>query len=106
MREAVNDSPRRLHALVQGLPPEAATFRGDGPAWTQQDELLASAIEIVDAWGRQLLSALVAVHGGKVRLPEPVRIKHADRAEAPEPQKEKITTDPAEIAAFFAQRLG
>jgi len=105
LREAVGvDSPRRLLALIRGLPPEAAAFREDQPTWTQRDELLATLIEVTDAWGRQVVATLVALHGGKVRLPEPVRIQHPERAEAEEPEKH-ITTDAAEIAAFFHTRV-
>jgi len=66
--------------------------------------LLATLIEVTDAWGRQIVAALVAVHGGKVRLPEPVRVQHPERPEAEPPERE-ITTDAAEIAAFFRTRV-
>lgn len=65
--------------LVCGLPPDSATFRQDQPAWSQHDELIATSIEVTDAWGRQMVAALVAVNGGKVTLPEPLRIAHPDR---------------------------
>jgi hypothetical protein len=93
-------------ALVRGLPAEAAAFRDEQPNWTQQDELLASLIEVTDAWGRQIVSALVAVHGGKVRLPEGVRIKHEDRPEHEAPPKPTATSSADEIADFFRQKIG
>jgi hypothetical protein len=105
LREAVAlDTPRRLLALIRGLPPDAATFRDEQPSWTQRDELLATLVEVTDAWGRQVVATLVALHGGKVRLPEPVRVRHPERAEA-EPPEKHITTDAAEIAAFFKTRV-
>ncbi|HEV2791874.1 MAG TPA: hypothetical protein VGV69_11300 [Solirubrobacterales bacterium] len=95
------DSPRRLLALVAGLPTEAAIWRQEQSAWGQQDELLATCIEVVDSWGRQLLSALVAVHGGKLQgSSEPLRIRHPDRPEPEKPAAEPAT-DPAQIAAFL-----
>lgn len=88
---------------MTALPVEAAVWREERPAWTQQDELLATCAEVVDSWGRQLLSALVAVHGGKLEgKAEPLRIRHPDR---PEPEMEEARSqpksDPAEIAAFL-----
>lgn len=90
--------------MFNGLPEEAATWREDRPGWSQQDELLATCAELIDAWGRQLLSALVAVHGGSIgSLGEPLRIGHPDREE-PEPEpppKRAVTTDPSRISAFL-----
>lgn len=87
--------------MLGGLPAEAAVWREERPDWTQQDELLATCVEVVDSWGRQLLSALVAVHGGSLKDPsEPLRIRHPDRPE-PDPPAPEATTDPAQIAAFL-----
>jgi len=93
-------SLRRLNALVKGLPPEAAAFREDRPGWTQRDELQATAIEVTDAWGRQIVAAVVAVQGGKVTLPEPLRVEHPDRpkAEIAKKQKPRLAT-PADVGA-------
>jgi hypothetical protein len=97
---AVQDTPRRLLALIQGLPPDAATWREDTPNWSQQDELVASLIETTAAWGNQMVSALIAVHGGKPQSIEPVRIEHPDRPmpEKPKPKKRRLAT-PADVAA-------
>lgn len=94
-------SPRRLLALVTGLPAGAAVWREERSSWSQQDELLATCIEVVDGWGRQLLQALVAVHGGRLQgSSEPLRIRHPDRPESESPAA-KPATDPAQIAAFL-----
>jgi hypothetical protein len=80
---------------------EATVWREERSDWTQQDELLATCVEVIDAWGRQLVATLVAVNGGKLRdQGEPLRIRHPDREE-PEPQKKDVTTDPSRIAAFL-----
>jgi hypothetical protein len=57
-------------------------------------------IEVSDAWGRQIVSALVAVNGGKVTLGEPLRIEHPDRPKAAKPktQKPRLAT-PADVGA-------
>lgn len=79
-------------------------WREERSGWTQQDELLATCVEVIDAWGRQLVSTLVAVNGGRLREQgEPLRIRHPDREE-PEPQKPEVTADPAQIAAFLRSR--
>jgi hypothetical protein len=83
------------------LPADAAVWREERGGWAQQDELLATCIEVIDSWGRQLLQALVAVHGGKLEgSAEPLRIRHPDRPEPKEPAAKAIT-DPAQIAAFL-----
>jgi hypothetical protein len=87
--------------LVTALPLEAAVWQEERLGWSQQDELLATCIEVLDSWGRQLLQALVAVHGGKLQgTSEPLRIRHPDRPEPEEPAAKPIT-DPAQIAAFL-----
>jgi hypothetical protein len=63
--------------------------------------LAATAVEVSDAWGRQIVGALVATHGGKVRFPEPFRIQHPDRPEGESAKKK--TASPAEIRGFFAR---
>ena len=63
--------------LVQGLPENAALWRED--SWTRQDEMLASLLELTDAWGH----AMIAVHGGKMKgNPKPLHVK---RPWEPEP---------------------
>jgi hypothetical protein len=62
--------------------------------------LIATSIEVTDAWGRQMVTALVAVNGGKVTLPEPLRIEHPDRPKAParKSKKKPRLATPADVA--------
>jgi hypothetical protein len=89
--------------LLRGLPlDEAATWREDRekhPDWSQTDELLASLLELTDAWSR----AIVKVLGGK---PRGSALK-VPRPEAPQstPEKKEIETDPAVIAAWFRRHV-
>jgi hypothetical protein len=85
-----------LWALVHGLPPEASTWREDVPKWTARDEWAASTIEVIERWGTELLSGLIALGGSKPRLPRPERIEHPDRPE-PEPVKPKNVLSVAEF---------
>lgn len=93
---------RRLLALINGLPVEAAVWRQDKPSWNQDHELLASLIETIDRWGR-IQTDLAC--GKKVQVPAPVRVTHPDRPEPAAPPKPKVTTDIAEIAAFFQRHV-
>lgn len=89
-------------ALFNGLPLEAAVWREEHSAWTQQDELLATCVEMIDAWGRQLVSVLLAVNGAKAPdFGEPLRIRHPDREEPDPPPPPDVTNDPQRIAAFL-----
>lgn len=64
-----------------------------------RDEIAASQVEVLDLWGRRWLSA----QGLKQdKLPEAIRIPRPTEVER-EREKKKIETDPAKIAAFFAQ---
>lgn len=93
-------NPRRLWALVQGLPPDAATQRNRG--WTQADELAATQMELLDVWGRNLTQVLwVGLNlRGRPRFGEPLRIEHPGRAE---PEKKKQRASAAEVRDFFAR---
>lgn len=93
---------RRLWALVRHLPPESPVWANEG--WTHRDEIAARTMELVDGWGR--IQATVAGADPK-KLPKDAREYGAriQRPETPraEKPKKKITTDTAEIAAFFRQ---
>lgn len=72
-------SLRRLWALAKGLPRDAAVRKHN---WTQTDELLAGQIEGSDFWGRQIVTAIAALGGQKLRqrdLPRPIHIDHPER---------------------------
>jgi hypothetical protein len=90
--------------LVNGLPPEAATWRVDGQQWTTVHELLAALVERTDMWG--LANARLKT-GGKglpnhpLRVPRPgeeLRSLDADGSE----KKDRVVSDPREIAAWFS----
>lgn len=57
---------------MNGLPREAAAWRGDAEVtWTTQDELSAALLELTDRWGRQIV---VALGIKKDRLGPPLRV--------------------------------
>lgn len=99
-RELNATGVRRLLALIEGLPVDAAVWREDKPGWTQADELAALQIEMADMWGRILAMCLGAKSG---KLPKPPQLTHPDRVRLKE--KPRVTTDQAEIAAFFSRHL-
>jgi hypothetical protein len=83
-----------LWALVRGLPLDSATWRS---GWTQQDELMATQIEVTDRLGLRLARMF-----GAKSVPDPLRIEHPDR---PEPEQKRLTSKSAEIAAFFRKHI-
>jgi hypothetical protein len=93
--------------LVNGLPPEAATWRVEGRQWTNRDELLAIVAERVDAWG--LINARLHVdkkHQGQLPT-SPLQISRPTRTPTPEdstagekPKKDRYQKS-RERAAFF-----
>lgn len=90
--------------LVEGLPIEAATWREERPVWSTTDDLIAGLIQLTDTWGRRSLAAKGVP---KSKLPKPIQIEHPDRNRAAterQKRERKLTTDPNEIAAFFAAR--
>lgn len=104
LREAYQtESVRRVWALVTGLPAESATWVAD--AWTHQDEMLASAVELIDGWGRLHWVAL----GGDPRKVDDAREYGltVTRPTPPEPDHEVVhTTDTREIMRWFAEHSG
>lgn len=87
---------RRLCALIEGLPPDAALWRR-GRIWTDREELLAGQIESADSWFR-ILARGFGYKGNE--LPKPPQITHPDRHRA-EPVKRKPEQDPGAIRRFF-----
>jgi hypothetical protein len=68
---------------VNGLPPEASTWREDAPGWTNQDELVAVTAEIVG----HLRDVTIAHLTGAKKIPPFERLlEHPDR---PKPQAKK-----------------
>lgn len=66
---------RRLWALVNGLPRDAAVWREE-TQWSWERELAAALIEVHDMWGRNL--ALLS--GAKKKsLPKPIRVPRPGR---------------------------
>lgn len=91
---------RRFHALVMGLPPEAALWRR-GRLWTQAHELAATGIERGEHWGSALvqMSGRVLKDGAKVPV---ITLSHPDRVTAgPEKKKPASFED---VARMFGGR--
>lgn len=62
---------RRVLALIEWLPPDAAIWRANRTSWTDERELLATQIEVLDALRR----AFVVAHSKQgTRPPEPIRV--------------------------------
>jgi hypothetical protein len=93
--------------LLSGLPPDAAVRR-KGRAWSQSDELAATAIERNDYWSRMLV---IASRGLKNNPPPLPPIQHPDREPLADEQprgeeaKPRMST-PEEIRAFFGRLKG
>lgn len=76
---------RRLWVMVSGLPESAALYREE--RWTRQDEMLATLLELTDAWGRMN----VAVNGGKLRGPQkPLHVRRPWESEEEATGKVKL----------------
>lgn len=94
-------SPRRLWALVDGLPYDQAAFRReerreDRQRWNSQDEWSARIIESLEHWGPLSVMALSGAQGSKI--PHPQRLfDHPDR---PEPVGGKGASKPMSVAEF------
>ena len=89
---------RRLLSLIGGLPQTSAVWRAahdDG--WTQQDELLATIVDML-GMNNQLILAVNSKKGAK--LPEPVRFPRPwEKEEKTGLAREQSSTD--EVRAFF-----
>ncbi len=88
---------RRLWILIQGLPPDAALYRED--AWSREEEMLASLLELTDAWGH----AMVVVHGGKMKgHSKPLHVRRPWESEEQTKTVIKLS-DTAQLAALFGK---
>jgi hypothetical protein len=97
---------RRLWALIESLPPDAATWRVDLRGWSLADELAAQQIETVDLWGRLTFQALHGLLAGKrpKQMPDPIRIEHPGRVLRREPKP--VERDASNIRQFFNKMKG
>lgn len=86
-------------ALVEGLPPEAAIQRVGGEQWTSRDELLAAIAERVDAWG--LLHARLQMTKKQQKYLPKRSLEIPRPGEKQENTRDRVVTDPREIAAWF-----
>jgi len=97
---AAVEGPRRLWALVNGLPAEAAVWREE-MAWTLRDELAALQVELLDT----LIRAQIKLWTGKNARGRPIRVERPDRSKTlrrPEPRKARSTE---QVLDFFAKHF-
>jgi len=88
---------RRLRALIDGLPGDAAVWRED--VLPPVEERLAQLMERQDAWFRAIFGALT--HQERVPVPGDLEIvRPGDRTI---PEEKVIVTDSNTIAAWFAK---
>lgn len=85
--------------MVNGLPPDAATWRKS--AFPPAEEFLAQMLERSHAWNQSLLSALMGAK--KVSFPADVQIYRPDDERLLAP---RVETDPTAIAQWFTQNMG
>lgn len=89
---------RRLWVLIQGLPPDAAVWRQE-TAWTNQDELAAAHMELLDMWMR----IQVQIWTGNKPKGKPLRIERPNQTPEAPKAKRKRNPKPEEVIAFFGQ---
>ena len=88
-----------MRALIKGLPPESALARAVAPDmtdWRNQEELLATLIEVVDMSNRLYIQAHSEPHS---KAPEPIEIPRPYRKQEPPPKP----SSPQEVRDFFAK---
>lgn len=85
---------RRLHSLISGLPPNSALAREINPEldWGITEELLATALELIDLGNRQFVMA-----NSKKGTPAPKPIKIS----RPWESKIKRSATPSEIGELM-----
>lgn len=74
-------------------------WRADGQEWTTLHELLAINAELADQWG--LFGARMRVKHPENLPKESLRIPRPGEAQKKTEMKDRVVTDPREIAAFF-----
>ena len=87
---------RRLRALIEGLPGDAATWRQD--MLPPVEERIAQLTERQDEWFRAVFGALT--HQERVSVPGEVEIPRPGAHRIPE---RPVETDSRTIAAWFAK---
>jgi hypothetical protein len=87
---------RRLRALIEGLPGDAATWRED--MLPPVEERLAQLTERQDQWFRALFGALT--HSDQIRVPAEIEIVRPGAHKIPDSH---VVTDSRAIAAWFAR---
>lgn len=99
-------SARKAWALIQGLPPEAATFRVDGQQWTLVEELLATLAELTDQWGLFHAYLHADKKGRRVLPDKPLEVPRpkglVEQARKAEEDNEPVVTDVTVIQRFFS----
>jgi hypothetical protein len=95
-----DDTPRRVYALVRGLPPDAATWRSD--RWTPEMETAVFAIERNDQWLRALLDALL--NKKQIPIPGPLEINRPGEEPAPERKRVRPAAGLATLRQLAAPR--
>jgi hypothetical protein len=97
------EGPRRLLALINGLPSTAATWREDQPGWTQRDEWAAQTVE-----GIYLVAGLLFNAHFKGQMPDAPRVfDNPDRPGGePKPKSKPRLATPADLEAYARQKEG
>ena len=85
---------RRLLSLISGLPRESALTRAATDEWTQEDELLATVVDIIGVSNHMFLQAN-STKG--TRLPEPVHYPRPWEVTA----DAHVQSSKDEVRAFF-----
>lgn len=77
-------------------------WRPDTHGWTQQQELAAQQIEVVDAWSRVLYQTIYMAHSGgkKPKMPPVLDIDHPGRSQSSTAPR-RVEDDPDKITQFF-----
>lgn len=78
-----------MWALINGLPPDAAVWRVDGQQWTLHEELLAIAVERIDAWG--VAHARLSGGGKALKDYTPLRVPRPGVQENGAPKRREIS---------------
>ena len=85
---------RRLLSLISGLPRTSALTRAANGEWTQEDELLATIVDIIGVSNHMFLQA----NSKKgTLLPEPIHYPRPDEID----EDTRVQSSPDDVRAFF-----